>query len=300
MKMLHALISNTRTNAVFAALAFIWFSIVLAIFLTSQNKAHAYYFEGYYVPVFLVSPMKDNQVYTPAGMGVVTSRAGFRIHPVTGRGDFHSGVDLGAHLNDKVYNLLDGLVTKVGWRGNLGVAVEVYHPYPNIRTIMGHLNAYTVKPGMWVRRGQVVGYAGSTGRSTGVHVHYTVIKHDTNEYIEPMQYLLEVPKYVLALKTARARALAGHNFASFKKTKIKPKVDIKTDDDETDEDLPDKTKEAPPPDPNLAQDSKTADSKFVDSKFVDAKTESETKNAPNQSLDRKDTSADLSKELEEN
>src|SRR6188472_1267823 len=97
--------------------------------------ALAYYFEGYFVPVCLISPMRDDQVYTPAGMGQVTSRAGFRVHPVTGRGDFHNGVDLAAHLNDKVYELLDGVVTRVGVRGNLGVAVEVYHPYPNIRTI---------------------------------------------------------------------------------------------------------------------------------------------------------------------
>ena len=43
--------------------------------------------------------MKDDQVYTPAGLGVVTSKAGFRVHPVTGKGDFHNGVDLGANLN---------------------------------------------------------------------------------------------------------------------------------------------------------------------------------------------------------
>lgn len=46
----------------------------------------AYYFHGYYVPVVLVSPMRDDMVYTPAGQGVITSRAGFRVHPVTGKG----------------------------------------------------------------------------------------------------------------------------------------------------------------------------------------------------------------------
>jgi murein DD-endopeptidase MepM/ murein hydrolase activator NlpD len=174
--------------------------------------------------------MKDDQIYTPAGLGVVTSKAGFRIHPITGKGDFHNGVDLGAKLNDKVYELLDGIVVRVGYRGNLGVAVEVYHPYPNIRTLVGHLNAYTVKPGMWVRRGQVIGYAGSTGRSTGVHVHYTVIKQDTNQYIEPMQYLLQVPKYVSALKTARAQAVMKANAEAFKSRK--------SDKNSDEEDLP--------------------------------------------------------------
>lgn len=188
--------------------------------------------------------MKDEQIYTPAGMGVVTSKAGFRVHPVTGKGDFHNGVDLGAQLNDKVYNLLDGIVVKVGWRGNLGVAVEVYHPYPNIRTICGHLNAFTVKPGMWVRRGQVIGYAGCTGRSTGVHVHYTVIKNDTNQYIEPMKFLLQVPQYVLALKSARIQAAMAQNAEAFKKKKLD--TDAKGKEDE---DLPDKGDEANPPNP---------------------------------------------------
>jgi murein DD-endopeptidase MepM/ murein hydrolase activator NlpD len=173
-------------------------------------------FHGYFCPVVQISPMRDDVIYTPAGAGVVTSKAGFRIHPVTGRGDFHSGVDLAANLNDRVYNLLDGVVTRVGWRGALGVAVEIYHPYPNIRTICGHLNAYAVVPGQWVKRGQVLGFAGTTGRSTGVHVHYTVIKEDTKQYVEPMAFLIQVPKYLDALKTARARATQKNNIKKHK------------------------------------------------------------------------------------
>jgi murein DD-endopeptidase MepM/ murein hydrolase activator NlpD len=162
--------------------------------------AAAYYFQGYYVKQALVSPMSDNIAYTPVGMGIVTSRAGFRIHPITGHADFHSGVDLAANLNDKVYCLLNGVVTRVGWRNNLGVAVEIYHPYPNVRTIYGHLNAYSVMPGQWVQRGRVIGYAGSTGRSTGVHLHFTVINEATKQYIDPLAFLMAIPKYVAAMK----------------------------------------------------------------------------------------------------
>lgn len=199
----------------------------------SANPSCAYYFQGYYCPTPLVSPMREDQVYTPVGMGIVTSKAGFRVHPVTGKGDFHSGVDLGAKLNDKVYNLLDGIVTRVGYRGNLGVAVEVWHPYPNIRTICGHLNAYSVLPGQFVQRGRVIGYAGSTGRSTGVHVHYTVIKEDTKEYIEPLMYIKEVPKYLSALRTARTQMAVAQNMKNFRKNSSalssKP-VDTETED----------------------------------------------------------------------
>ncbi len=122
--------------------------------------AFAYYFQGYYCPQVLISPMRDDQMYTPVGAGVITSKAGFRVHPVTGKADFHSGVDLGAHLNDRVYNLLDGIVTRVGWRGALGVAVEVYHPYPNyphdlraFERIFGYARAIrTARPCYWLCR----------------------------------------------------------------------------------------------------------------------------------------------------
>jgi murein DD-endopeptidase MepM/ murein hydrolase activator NlpD len=209
----------------------------------------AYYFQGYYIPQVLVSPMRDDIAYTPAGMGVVTSKAGFRIHPVTGKGDFHNGVDLAARLNDRVYALLPGMVTRVGWRGNMGVAVEIYHPYPNIRTIVGHLNAYAVQPGQYVQRGRVIGYAGSTGRSTGVHVHYTVItESEPRSYIDPYAFIRQVPEYVKALKTAGAQQASARNVATFKKAPISKK-ETKSDS----EDLPDASTSdsAPPADASL-------------------------------------------------
>lgn len=191
-----------------------------------------YDFKGYFAPTVLVSPLREDIVYSPVGVGRITSGAGFRRHPVTGKHSFHSGVDLSAKLNDKVYNLLDGVVTRVGWRGNLGVAVEVYHPYPNVKTINGHLNAYSVLPGMWVQRGRVIGYAGSTGRSTGVHLHYTVIKNDSGEYIEPLDFLKQVPGYLGALRSARAQAQMQYNLKRMQKPDEKP---VDTDS----EDLPD-------------------------------------------------------------
>jgi Peptidase family M23 len=217
--------------------------IILAVILCSSSPAaDSYYFRGYYCPTVLMSPMRADIVYTPVGLGIVTSKAGFRIHPVTGRGDFHSGVDLAANLNDRVYALLDGVVTRVGWRGALGVAVEIYHPYPNIRTICGHLNAYSVMPGEWVRRERVIGYAGSTGRSTGVHVHYTVIKNDTNQYIEPLAFIRQVPKYVAVLNTAAAKAAIAMNMRKAHEAKISSEeIDSKT------EDLPPSSGETKPP-----------------------------------------------------
>ncbi|SRR5579883_517596 len=207
-------------------------SLTAILWYSESVAAWSYYFKGYFAPTILVSPLRDDLVYSPVGVGRITSNAGFRRHPVTGKHSFHSGVDLSAKLNDRVYNLLDGVVTRVGYRGNLGVSVEVYHPYPNVKTIMGHLNAYSVLPGMFVQRGRVVGYAGSTGRSTGVHLHYTVMKADTQEYIEPLDFLKQVPGYISALKTARAQAAMQYNLKHMRKPDESPV-------DSEDEDLPD-------------------------------------------------------------
>lgn len=200
--------------------------------------------------------MRNDVTYTPVGLGVVTSKAGFRIHPITGRGDFHSGVDLAANLNDRVYNLLDGIVTRAGWRGALGVAVEIYHPYPNVRTIYGHLNAYSVVPGQFVKRGQVIGFAGTTGRSTGVHVHYTVIREDTKQYIEPMAFLAQVPKYVAAWNKAYTQAQLAKNRQKHKEEERaenrggavpRPCREVDQKAETNDEDLPPNTGEVKPP-----------------------------------------------------
>ncbi len=224
MKSIMKQLSPVKTLSVFSMLAF--------AFVFNASPGQSYHFEGYYAPTPLVSPLQDNLVYTPVGTGLVTSKAGFRVHPVTGKHSFHSGVDLKAKLNDRVYNLLPGVVTRVGYRGNLGVAVEVYHPYPNVKTINGHLNAYSVLPGQWVERGRVIGYAGSTGRSTGVHLHYTVIKADSKEYIEPMDFLKLVPHYMVALRTAQVQAAMQANLKRMPKPAEKP-------EDSESEDLPD-------------------------------------------------------------
>lgn len=219
--------SNFRKQKARIVSALLLFGICL-----SFQPGQSYDFAGYYAPTPLVSPLQDNLIYTPVGTGLVTSKAGFRVHPVTGKHSFHSGVDLKAKLNDRVYNLLPGIVTRVGKRGNLGVSVEVYHPYPNVKTINGHLNAYAVLPGMWVERGRVIGYAGSTGRSTGVHLHYTVIKGDSKEYIEPMDFLKLIPHYVMALRSAQVQAAMQANLRKMPKPSEKPQ-------DSESEDLPD-------------------------------------------------------------
>lgn len=104
----------------------------------------------------------------------VTSGFGLRVHPVTRAEDFHTGLDLAATLNQRVHTVMSGVVVQAGARGLLGNAVEVLDQSSGISTIYGHLNGLAVAAGDRVEKGETIGYAGSTGRSTGVHVHFTV------------------------------------------------------------------------------------------------------------------------------
>ena len=73
---------------------------------------------------------------------------------------------------------------------------------PNVRTLVCHLNAYSVLPGQKIERGRVIGYAGSTGNTKSVQTRYIVI-NEQGEYIEPMQFIRKVPDYVKALRKAQ-------------------------------------------------------------------------------------------------
>jgi hypothetical protein len=119
----------------------------------------------------------------------VTSKFGPRIHPILKRRAFHGGVDLAARLNDNVKAISDGLVIHAGRKGALGKAVYVSHPKLKVTSVYGHLNKVAVKRGQKVSTGQVIGFAGTTGRSTGVHLHLTLKNQKTGRPLEPQKFL---------------------------------------------------------------------------------------------------------------
>lgn len=130
-------------------------------------------------------PVKDTRI---------TSKYGMRVHPITGKHRFHNGVDFSAKLNQRVYSVLDGKVVRCGPRGALGIAVEIYHPGKRTTTIYGHLNRKLVARGQTVKAGQPIGLAGTTGRSTGVHLHFIVKQHAKT--VEPLRFLASLPGYL--------------------------------------------------------------------------------------------------------
>lgn len=130
---------------------------------------------------------------TPAiapARGILTSGYGLRRDPLSGARSFHQGVDIAAAPGQAVRATADGLVVRAGNLGGLGRAVVVAHGF-GTTTRYGHLARLAVAPGQEVRRGDVVGYVGNTGRSTGYHLHYEV--HVDGRPVDPTSYLLEDP-----------------------------------------------------------------------------------------------------------
>ena len=113
----------------------------------------------------------------------VSSRYGYRKDPFTGKYKFHAGIDYACDLATTVHAAASGEVKFVGFRGGYGKCIEIKHKY-GFSTIYGHLSEYYIKKGMYVRMGQIIGFVGTTGRSTGYHLHYEVRKN--NRVIEPL------------------------------------------------------------------------------------------------------------------
>lgn len=118
--------------------------------------------------------------------GPVTGSFGERIDPFNGEGAFHTGVDIAAIVGQPVVAPADGQVNFADFMGGYGRAVMIDHGH-GIITRYGHLSGFAVSSGQHVRRGDIIGYVGLSGRSTGPHLHYEVRINDTP--VNPYKYL---------------------------------------------------------------------------------------------------------------
>lgn len=105
--------------------------------------------------------------------GFISSYYGYRRDPFTGRRAFHAGVDIVSRYGAPVRVTADGVVYQVGYNRGLGRFVKVRHRHGFV-TIYGHLRKYVVRRGERVKKGEIIGYVGNTGRSTGPHLHYEI------------------------------------------------------------------------------------------------------------------------------
>lgn len=121
-------------------------------------------------------------------MGRVTSSFGERTDPLDGEGEFHRGIDIAAPSGTAIHATGDGVVAFAGWVNGYGREVTLNHGQ-NITTLYAHMASMVVVPGETVTRGQVIGYVGLSGRSTGAHLHYEVRIHDAP--VNPHRYMRE-------------------------------------------------------------------------------------------------------------
>lgn len=136
-----------------------------------------------------LSQEKDLYLATPKGWpteGRITSAYGKRTHPKTGLGDFHSGIDIASDPGTPVRSTADGIVSYSGWSGGSGNLVAIEHGF-GFSTYYAHNKMLAVKIGQQVKRGDVIGYIGSTGNSTGPHVHYEIWRE--GKPLNPYAYL---------------------------------------------------------------------------------------------------------------
>lgn len=120
--------------------------------------------------------------------GILTSGFGLRKDPMTGRNAFHPALDISAPAGYPVKASADGVVLGAGPSGSLGKAIFVSHGF-GITTTYGHLSRIDVRPGQKIRRGEVIGRVGNTGRATGYHLHYEV--HRDGAAVNPLGFILD-------------------------------------------------------------------------------------------------------------
>jgi murein DD-endopeptidase MepM/ murein hydrolase activator NlpD len=118
--------------------------------------------------------------------GWVTSEFGRRTNPFGGRGEFHSALDIATKLGAPVQAPADGIVANVEKRPDMGLMIQVEHG-KGIQTLYAHLFRAAVSKGQVVKRGDIIGYVGNSGRSTGAHLHYSVSLNGV--YVNPRKYL---------------------------------------------------------------------------------------------------------------
>jgi len=132
----------------------------------------------------------DKIALTPTvapAFGILTAGFGRRSDPFTGAAEMHTGIDISTPTGNRVHAPAAGTVVKVGWDRGYGRVIEISHGY-GVGTLYGHLEATRVAEGQRVKRGDVIGLVGSSGRSTGPHLHYEV--HLDGKQVNPLDYVL--------------------------------------------------------------------------------------------------------------
>jgi murein DD-endopeptidase MepM/ murein hydrolase activator NlpD len=144
-------------------------------------------------------------VRKPVNNAIMRSGFGSRRHPILGYVKMHTGVDWATAYGTPIFASGNGVVETAGWEGGYGKYVKLKHNN-GYETAYGHMSAFAkgLEPGKRVRQGQVIGFVGSTGQSTGAHVHYEILVN--GRFVDPMR-----------IKLPRGRSLEGPMMTGFEK-----------------------------------------------------------------------------------
>ena len=134
-------------------------------------------------------------IYPLSSPAPTTSTFGWRTHPITGSRRFHSGIDIGAPMGAPVVAAGSGTIISAGWVGGYGKAIVIQHNGVQ-QTLYGHLSEVFVQPGQTIQQGAVIGRVGSTGHSTGPHLHFEARMSSSEGWVavdpsEDIQYALD-------------------------------------------------------------------------------------------------------------
>ncbi len=139
-----------------------------------------------------VAPVTATKVSVPSRMPLMNARLssefGMRTHPVLGGRRGHKGIDLAAPTGTPIHATADGVVGKAEWFSSYGLYIQIEHG-GDFQTRYGHLSRLNVAAGQLVKKGDLIGFVGSTGRSTGPHLHYEV--RVAGEAVNPIPYMQE-------------------------------------------------------------------------------------------------------------
>lgn len=161
-------------------------------------------------PTAFSSPVPTRGISVPSRMplegAALTSSFGMRTHPVLGGRRQHHGIDLAAPSGTPVYATADGIVSRADWYSSYGLYISLEHGAA-MQTRYAHLSRLAVATGDSVKKGDLIGYVGSTGRSTGPHLHYEVRVEGLA--VNPIPYMVESEAQLAYARDARLIGAGG-------------------------------------------------------------------------------------------
>ena len=129
--------------------------------------------------------------------GRISDPFGWRTHPITGKRNFHNGLDIGNKTGTPIYAVADGKISSTGQQKYFGKFIGITHKF-GYKTNYAHLHKIYVKEGDEVKRGQIIAEMGNSGRSTGSHLHFEVLRY--NKYRNPYKYLNKLEDDIIITK----------------------------------------------------------------------------------------------------